>query len=423
MTAHLAILLLGEHVADVERTRAGSLRLTYTRRALRDGGTPLSLSLPREGGSFVGERVATYLWGLLPESPEALAAIRRTHGADPRDPLSLLDAIGLDCAGAVQFCDPERLESDDLRPPWQLDVATPGEVEERLSQMRLDEEASWTMREQHWSLGGTQAKLTLHRREDAWFWPLGGAPSTHVVKPGVRTVRSQALIEHVTTRAAELLGLAVAHAEYLDFASERAVVSTRFDRPLVDGAVARAHQEDLCQALGVREKYEEDGGPTAGDIARLLRESAATALAADRNVRAFADGLLYNALVAAPDAHARNYAVLLDGDAVTLAPMYDVATGLAYDPPPGRDRELAMSVGGSTRADALTRSRIRELAEDLRLEVDHLEDRVRSLASGLPEAFRTALAEVEDWDGSVTELRSRLLPRVDEAADATARLA
>lgn len=50
MTSHLAILLLGEHVADVERTRAGSLRLTYTRSALHDGGTPpLPLPPPGEG--------------------------------------------------------------------------------------------------------------------------------------------------------------------------------------------------------------------------------------------------------------------------------------------------------------------------------------------------------------------------------------
>ena len=84
MTTRLAVLLDGAHVADVERTRSGVLRLTY-HDDLAPGATPLSLALPPQRGRFTGEAVETWLWCLLPESEAARSTLRRTHGADPRD--------------------------------------------------------------------------------------------------------------------------------------------------------------------------------------------------------------------------------------------------------------------------------------------------------------------------------------------------
>lgn len=49
MTTRLAVLLDGAHVADVERTRSGVLRLTY-HDDLAPGATPLSLALPPPSG-------------------------------------------------------------------------------------------------------------------------------------------------------------------------------------------------------------------------------------------------------------------------------------------------------------------------------------------------------------------------------------
>ena len=67
------------------------------------------------------------------------------------------------------------------------------------------------------------------------------------------------------------------------------------------------------------------------------------------NLLTFSHQLFYNALVGAPDAHAKNYSLLLGaGGAAMLAPMYDVASGLAYERLRSRLR-LAMSVGGENR--------------------------------------------------------------------------
>lgn len=229
---HLAIVLAGAYVADVERTRNGILRLTYQHHYT--GTTPLSLSLPPGTGTFTGQQVETYLSGLLPENSGVLESLRRTHGANPRDPLSLLTAIGKDCAGAVQLCRADELDRV-LADDEQFEHATDSDIECRLAAMRMNESAAWTMPDEHWSLGGTQDKLTLRREHDQWFWASGAAPTTHIVKPGGRTVRAHALIEHVTMRAAAILGLDVAPTQFVDFHSEG---------PLsLSGSTAPAHQE------------------------------------------------------------------------------------------------------------------------------------------------------------------------------------
>lgn len=87
----LAVLLGGQVVAGVVRTRAGVLRLTYT----GDGdGTPLSLSLPPGERTHSGTPVHAFLDALLPENDRARVAIGRTHGRGSRRPAGARTAPG-----------------------------------------------------------------------------------------------------------------------------------------------------------------------------------------------------------------------------------------------------------------------------------------------------------------------------------------
>lgn len=67
------------------------------------------------------------------------------------------------------------------------------------------------------------------------------------------------------------------------------------------------------------------------------------------NLTTFIRMLFFNYLIGATDAHAKNYSPLLGehGDAL-LAPLYDVASGLAYQRLRRKGR-LAMSIGGENR--------------------------------------------------------------------------
>lgn len=403
MTRSLAVLLGGHVVAQVERTRGGALRLTYTGAG---DGTPLSLSLPAGSGTHVGAPVTTFLDALLPENESVRDAIARAHAVDARDPLDLLAVAGKDCAGAVQFCLPGEVEQT-LARRGPLAPCSDAEVERRLASMTFNEDASWTMPEEHWSLGGTQGKIALRFEGGAWYVAEGAEPTTHIIKPGVRRLRAQALIEHLSMRAAKYLGLDVAHTEYTSFKSENAIVVTRFDRYRdQDGTVRRSHQEDICQALGTSKKYQEFGGPSAANVVRLLRDASKTAAQARENVARFLDALTYNTLIGAPDAHGRNYAVLLNGEDVKFAPLYDVATGLAYEQQESQ-RVASMSIGGTYAFAEMNAGSWRRLGGDVGVDGEELLGRARQLAAALPEAMGNVLDELGD-DLDAREVRDRL---------------
>ena len=412
-TNHLAVLLEGRPVADLTRARSGVLRLTYRQEARAPGATPLSLSLPPSDGTHTGAPVEQFLDGLVPESPGALRSIARRHRVDPDDRLDVLGAIGKDCAGAVQFCREEAID-DTLHRPGRLEECSESDIEARLDELDTDEDAAWTMPGEHWSLGGTQQKLALRHEDGRWHVAHGAAATTHIVKPGIRKMRAQALVEHASMRAARLLGVDVADTKFTSFRSQDAVVVTRFDRRRsASGEIERLHQEDLCQAMGNAEKYEKYGGPSAHDIVQFLRDASATAAAARRNVERFVDGLIYNTVIAAPDAHARNYAVLLRGETVELAPLFDVATGLAYDLPPGVGRVLSMGVGGTFDVENVDDARWARWADAAGLDARAVTDRVAEMGQAVPGAFATALDEIDDVEGHASELRARLLPALE----------
>ncbi|ACZ30255.1 HipA N-terminal domain protein [Xylanimonas cellulosilytica DSM 15894] len=419
MTSTLAVLLSGRLIGQVERTRAGVLRLTYLPEASTPGATPLSLSLPPTEQSITGPRVQSFLDGLLPDNSRVRQSIAQVHGADASDPLSLLAAIGKDCAGAVQFCPPDQVEQA-LARTGDLVPVRDSDIEMRLAEIRMDQDASWTMSEEHWSLGGGQQKFALRRTDDGWAEARGTQPTSHIFKPGIYKLRAQALVEHISMRAARAIGLDVAHTEYTSFKSEDALVITRFDRVASpDGTLARVHQEDACQALGVVEKYEQHGGPRVEDVVTLLRQNSHTAAVGRRNVYRFIDGIILNTVIAAPDGHARNYALLLDGDQVSLAPLFDVASGLAYSNP--SNRVTAMSVAGNFYPETVTRDDWARLAERNRLDEAALIDRVNEVADQIPDAMRDALDEIDDWDGQSSELAKRLLPAMQEHATRVAQ--
>src|SRR5690606_28552404 len=152
----------------------------------------------------------------------------------------------------------------------------------------------------------------LARVGSRWGLPAGSTPSTHILKPGIPEYREQALNEHVCVSLARSLGLPAARTELRSFDDHRAIVVERFDRRRTSRGVERVHQEDLCQALAVSpsQKYQDDGGPAIPRIVELFRR-VQTKDRADVTVRRYLLSVAFNWLIAAPDAHAKNYSILL----------------------------------------------------------------------------------------------------------------
>ncbi len=307
--------------------------------------------------------------------------------------------IGEDCAGAVRFAAPEDIERV-LNRPGEVTWLSEADVAQRLRELREDATA-WLGRSfsGQFSLAGAQAKTALLSRDGRWGAPSGAIPTTHILKPAAGGLDDHDLNEHLCLDAARRVGLVAARTAIARFEDETAVVVTRYDRiPGPGERVTRVHQEDLCQALGVgpSRKYQNEGGPSAGQIARLLRDVMPPSVAEDAVWR-FADALIWNWLIAGTDAHAKNYSLLLSADQVRLAPLYDVASALPYGM---HERKLrfAMKIGSSYDVE-LRRSTWPRAARDLGLDTDTLLARVRQLATVTPEAFADAIGEA-----AITEL-------------------
>ena len=343
-TDRLCVLIAGKVAGEAAQSDNGKLTFTY-----EDGysGIPLSLSMPVSNRVFSDKAVRPYLFGLLPDDKAVRTNIARQFEASASNPLALLAHIGLDCPGAVQLCRKEDLAQVLARPKSYVALSD-ADIAGRLKNLRASYDDPWMGRDEHWSLGGNQGKFALALRDGAWCECQGAAPTTHIFKNGIAGYRLQALNEYICMRLAQRCGLPSAYVEYRVFEDEPAIIVSRYDRLIdADGDVVRLHQEDLCQALGVMpdQKYTSDGGPNASDVLRLL---ASTPHAAD-NIALFAQMLFFNCLIGAPDAHAKNYSLILTpGPDALVAPLYDVASGLAYDTLRRKGR-LAMSIGGENR--------------------------------------------------------------------------
>lgn len=405
IAGRLTVWLYGHPVAVVEKERKGRLRLFYTEEALAtyDGGTPLlSLAFPLTRDRYPNGVTRAFLDGLLPEG-EPRRAIAEDLGLPANDVFGLVSALGQDCAGALVILpegDPppptpttrtaEPLSTDDL-----------GELVANLHSAPLGIDRNVRL-----SLAGVQEKLLLTRLPDGtWGRPVGGTPSTHILKPEIERFQNTVENEAFCMRVASHLGLAVARVETILVDERPVLVVERFDRAVdPDGTIHRVHQEDFCQALAVApdRKYEQDGGPTLARIARVLQD-VADAPAPATLLRALA----LNVALGNCDAHGKNFSLLhTESGALRLAPLYDLLSTRLYP----LDEKLAMYVDTVQRADRVTADRIVNEAVRWGLSKRSAEEAVFDVLDQLPAA---ASAAAEEVDGLPRELPELVGKRVD----------
>lgn len=412
----LQVSIAGQRAGMLRQEANGALCFSYFEDYV---GVPLSLSMPVSNKVFSDKLVRPFLFGLLPDSHEVRRSLGREWGASADNPFALLKHIGLDCPGAVQFCTEDAVDVLPQRESALVPI-TDAEIAARLARGRGNRAARWETSQERWSLGGQQAKFALRREGDAWFSCEGAAATTHIFKPGIADVSLSALNEFVCLKLARACGLPACEVAYEVFADEPAVIATRYDRARnSQGEVVRLHQEDFCQVLGVlpERKYSEEGGPGARDIVAVCKR---TGEPTARNLAQFMDMLFFNYLIGAPDAHGKNYSLLLGLSDAYLAPLYDVASLLPYAERPF-DIKLAMGVAGENRVGRLSARRLGKFAADNGLEEfgltgDALAGKMAALAERIPSALDEVLAAHSALPG-IDELGSRLRPLVSELCE------
>lgn len=320
--------------------------------------TPLSHSLLLQTGRFSRNECRGFFAGVLPEAHKR-ELIAKNFGISPRNDFSMLEKIGGECAGAVTF-----VPTGESLPQgkYHYTPLTDADLLYRLEQLPttplMAGEDGIRL-----SLAGAQDKLAVHVKDGKTSVPLGGAPSTHIIKPAIREIKDLVYNEAFCMQLAKAAGLPVANVEVrtlfdkLDY-----LLVERYDR-VVDakGNVQRLHQEDFCQALGVvpENKYQSEAGPSLKQCFALLREVSNKPVVDLGNLL---DAVIFNVLIGNHDAHGKNFSLLYQANGTTqLAPLYDLICTVYY---PNLAKKMAMKIGGEGQSDCLYPRHFEKLADE-----------------------------------------------------------
>jgi serine/threonine-protein kinase HipA len=384
---------------DIDQQGRLTFRYEQTYRA-DPNSTPLSVSMPLIQASHTDRLIRQWMQNLLPDNAQVLSRWAAQFQVSANSPFALLRHVGRDVAGAAQFVTDD--DDQDLNDGG-IDFLNDAQLAQRLREVRTDP-AAWTpdMEAGLFSLAGAQAKLALrHDPKHGWGLPWGSEPTTHILKPYNESLPHHALNEHLCLRLAFELGMPTAPSEIMDIDGFPVLVVERYDRFPEGATFVRVHQEDMLQATGKGpgSKYEKDGGPAAADIANLLTKLQGPSQAV-HDVDRFIKALAFMWGVAATDAHAKNYSLLLSGADVKLSPLYDLQSAAPYFVGEVRNiangqvsihkAEMAMRVGSHRKFAQVSADDWRALAQA----IDRDDDDVLLLVAEVLDQLPTALDQV-----------------------------
>ncbi|MDC0660783.1 type II toxin-antitoxin system HipA family toxin [Leisingera sp. SS27] len=322
----MQVLLNGRQVGALRLAGSGAISFAYDPEWLAwEHAMPISLSLPLREEAHQGGPVIAYLENLLPDNQairERVAARVRAGGTDA---WHMLEKIGRDCVGALQFA----ADGGGGMGTIDGDPVTEAQIAAMLRNLAsaplgLQEEDGFRI-----SIAGAQEKTALLRHEGEWIRPAGATPTTHILKtqlgvlPAGIDLSDSVENEFFCMNFCRAMGMDAAEVEILDFEDVRSLAVTRFDRRWTrDGRLIRLPQEDFCQALAVPPsgKYQMDGGPGISDGIGLLAGSDDP----EADQRAFFRAQVLFWLLGATDGHAKNFSIALRPGGFRMTPLYDV---------------------------------------------------------------------------------------------------
>jgi serine/threonine-protein kinase HipA len=316
----------------------GNLQFRYD-----DGyaGPPLSHAMPVQAEAHPHAVCRAVFGGLLPEG-DGRETLARALGVSPGNDYGLLAEVGGDCAGAITLLEPGApIDAEPRSRP--LDEEDLDAILRALPQRPLGAAPDEGVR---LSLAGAQPKLPVVIEDGQVALPLNSAtPTTHILKPEPDRYPGLVANEAFCMGLARGAAVPVARVEIATTVSGLPyLIVERYDRDLTSDPIRRLHQEDVCQALGVAadRKYQTEGGPGVRETVELLRRT--TGVPAHELPRLW-EALVFNWLIGNCDAHGKNFSLLYDAGAPTLAPLYDLVSTTVYD---GLTTRLAMRIDGAT---------------------------------------------------------------------------
>ena len=323
-------------------------------------GPPISQALPKQREAHPYAVTRAVFAGLLPEA-DVRSAVARNLGVSASNDFALLAELGGDVAGALTLLEPGQQPDTDPS----VIALSPNDVDRILVDLPQRPLAADPAEGIRLSLAGAQTKLPviIDDQGGVALPTSAAAPTTHILKP--EPARFPGLVDNEAfcMDLARACGCQTAHVEKARTTSGLPyLIVERYDRDQTSEPIRRLHQEDFCQALGrpSEVKYQSEGGPSVVEAVALLRAS--TSLPAQELPR-FIDAIIFNWIVGNCDGHGKNYSLLYDRGAPTLAPLYDLVSTVAY---PELTTRLAMSIDGARTLEEIDDRAWEHLAVEMR---------------------------------------------------------
>lgn len=348
----------------------------------RPDAVALSSSLPLQAEPFDDHQTRPFFAGLLPEG-QLRRLIARQFQVSSQNDFALLDHIGGECAGAVSLLEPGQALSgpeQDHEVQWLSDEEIIAILDELPQRPMLAGKAGLRL-----SLAGAQDKLPVVSDGTRIGLPRNGTPSSHILKPAIRTLADTVTNEGFCMALAEAMQLKTARTQVCSVLGRPFLLVERYDRMLDShGQRQRLHQEDFCQALGVvpEMKYQNEGGP---DLARCFDLVRRVTRPSAPQILCLLDYVIFNALIGNHDAHAKNFSLLYAARSAVLAPFYDVLSTAIY---PTLTPRMAMKIGSKYKFSEVQARHWDQFAAALGLGKAQARKRILAMARSMPFSAR-----------------------------------
>ena len=241
------------------------------------------------------------------------------------------------------------------------------------------------------SLAGAQDKIAVSVASGKISIPLGGAPSTHILKPAIAHFEGTVFNEALCMNLARAIDLPAAPVQIGNVEGIDYLMVERYDRKAVQAfpggpqITERLHQEDFCQALGIvsEHKYQNEDGPSLKQCFDLVREVSSVPVLDLQNLL---DAAILNFLIGNHDAHGKNFSLtyhtgtVLGGPEKRFAPMYDILCTVYY---PELAAKMAMKIGGEYDSHKIRPQHFERLAEEASLAKPMVKRRVSEVAESI----------------------------------------
>lgn len=372
----LDVYLQGKFVGKLTSENA-TLNFTYDVSYLqKEGAAKLSASLPLQPETFDHKATSPFFSGLLPDE-DVRRRLARYLGLSEANTFALLKEIGGECAGSISVY-PEGI-APDLNQPATYRILEDIEADAILSS--LDKRPFLAGEENiRISGAGAQNKLMIAFVDGKVAIPTGSTPSTHIIKPAIKGLEDSVHNEFFCMKLAKAVGLPTPDVTIFWLNEKPYYLAERYDRQQEkNGSITRLHQEDFCQALHIPPeiKYENEGGPTLEQCFTLIDERIKSGAMSGKNKLTLLQGVIFNFLIGNGDAHGKNFSILYEGEAESLAPFYDLLSTIIYGD--AYKAKVAMKIGGKYKFKDIYLPHWEKMAKTLGLRSDFVKRQILTL--------------------------------------------